>query len=328
MKIQFIFYSLILVLIFSCKNDNSKIKTGNPFKHIEKVEKQVINLDTLTKKEIIGKKGTKIYFNRDDFEIGENDSITLELKEYYSLEALISDNIQTITTSKQLLESNGVVYLDFTVNGEKIKLKEDKKLRMQFPTNLNENDRVYMGEIDFNNQMYWTIDNSALTNFLIYDSTYVEKYGVDRLYEILIPFDSIEFYRNENRRIQEQINIKNRRSYVAFFIDDFGWINIDKIINPDTEIDFELISNNKEIKFVNNFILYKGLNSFISYQRKINELSFKKIPVKNETTLVIIGKKDKVYYADKIKLSSKTNGKIGLNLKKIDSTELKSLIKK
>ena len=80
MKNRILLYFLVSISIFSCKKDTPEFRPTNPFDNILVIEKQFFDLDTLINKKIIGEKGTKIYFNREDFDINENDKVTLELK--------------------------------------------------------------------------------------------------------------------------------------------------------------------------------------------------------------------------------------------------------
>jgi hypothetical protein len=126
MKKQILTYFLVSISVFSCKKDIAKFEPTNPFEKVVLVESQVFDLDTIGVKEIIGEKGTKIYFNREDFEIGKNDKVSVELKEYYNRLELISDNLNTITDKNELLESNGVIFLKFKSGDKELKLKDKK----------------------------------------------------------------------------------------------------------------------------------------------------------------------------------------------------------
>lgn len=322
MKNQIITYILVLFSIFSCKKDITEFEPTNPFQNILIVEKQVFELDTISIQEIIGEKGTKIYFNRDDFDIDENAKVTLELKEYYSRLELISDNLNTITDKNELLESNGVLFLDFKVGDKKIKLKKDKKLKLQFAQEFRKEDRIFNGVLDSLGQIKWFKNNESYTVFSILDYELTSRYrGVETYREKIIPIDSIQYYQDINIESKWWLN-------PPILIDNFGWINVDKFLNPDSKISYELSLNIKKLDYINSFFLYKGLNSFISDYRKSDSLIFTDIPLKNETSLIIIGKKGNDYFAEKSILNSDISGKLKMNLIKIDSTELKNLIKK
>ena len=55
---------------------------------------QIIDLDTIDYKEIIGKHGTKIFFYRELFDVKDGDKIELELIELYDFKEVLYRNIQ------------------------------------------------------------------------------------------------------------------------------------------------------------------------------------------------------------------------------------------
>ncbi len=59
-----------------------------------------------------------------------------------------------------------------------------------------------------------------------------------------------------------------------------------------------------------------------------NNLKFTDIPLKNETSLVVIAKRRKDIFANRILLNKNITGKLEIELKKIDSTDLEKLLKK
>ena len=124
MKKIIVIITIGILFFQSCTEDKvSKNKIFNPFQENENArESQFFNLDTVQLKEITGKYGTKIYFDRNSFNVKGTDKITLELRELYSIQDLIKNNIRTITSKNELLESSGVIYLNFKRNGENIDL--------------------------------------------------------------------------------------------------------------------------------------------------------------------------------------------------------------
>jgi len=70
------------------------------------------------------------------------------------------------------------------------------------------------------------------------------------------------------------------------------------------------------------------LNSFISDYRKPNDLIFANIPIKNQTSLIVLGKAKKEFYVKRVLIDENTNGVLELDLKKVDSTEFEKILKK
>ncbi len=341
MKNQILVFFLVSISIFSCKKDIVEFQPANPFENIVLVEKQTFELDTIKNNEIIGINGTKIYFNRDDFDLNKNEKVTVELKEYYSRLELMSENLNTVTDKNELLESNGVIYLNFKVADKKINLKKDKKLKLKFAKEFRTEDRIFNGILDSLNQIRWIKKDTTYIMFEELDSILTKRYGgVVTLKEKLIRLDSLEYYRNLNQSKLLNINRINEVDsliefgeydwlrYPPILIDEFGWINVDKILYPDFKISFNLKIDKKNLPYYTAFITYKNLNSFISEYRDINNTSFVDIPIKSVTSLVVVGKTNDSYFSKKIILDQNSSGDLEINLKKTDSTELKDLIKK
>ncbi len=128
--------SLILAFSISCKDDKKvELKPENYLQELNEVELQIFELDTISFSKIEGKNGTEIWFKREAFEVNDNQKITVQLKEFYDFKELIFNNINTITNKGELLESSGVIYLDFLADGKSLKLKENNRIGVKFPEN-------------------------------------------------------------------------------------------------------------------------------------------------------------------------------------------------
>lgn len=323
-------FILVILTFIACKKENESEKTLNPFQNIAEVELQEfqINSDSSI---VTGKKGTKIYFYRNDFQIEENQKITIELKEYFSLTELISDKIQTLTVNDELLESNGVIFLTIKADGKPINLKENKFLKIEFPVDLLREERIYNGKINSENGMRWKINEEVKTKIAVIDSSLNRKSGVDNYKEIMIPIDSVEYYKNLDRNRYDQIIDPSDGSsvykFATIFTKTFGWLNIDKILDPDRRIDFEVSFNNTaRINEYHCFILYPGKNSFITFTKNFKDNLFKNIPIKDETYAVFITEIENEIFAEKIKLGNLEKDEIELNLKPTNSSSIINLI--
>ena len=209
---------------------------------------------------------------------------------------LISDNLNTVTNKNELLESNGVIYLNLKVGDKKIKLKKDKKLRIEFAQKFRRGDRIFNGALDSLNQITWIDDKEAYITFLVLDSVVTRQYGgVETMKNKIISIDSLDYYSQLNLNIKSdatsELDDFNWWDYPSILIDNLGWINVDKILKPDARISYELNINQSDIDNVATYLIYQDLNSFISDYRQPNNLKFTDIPLKNETSLVVIAKR-------------------------------------
>ena len=316
-----------LVFITGCvKERNTSNKIFYPFQTSTKVESQFFDLDTISLKEIEGKKGTRIYFFRDSFDVNSTDKITLELKEFYNISDLIKNNIRTITQDNELLESSGVIYLNFTKNGEELKLKDSTTIRVRFPISLSEQDKIFNGKMDSTSQMSWS-ETEAYFMVLRFN----KKYQIDIGYDVTL--DSLPYYK-ELWRKQDSIYNETISSYnnidkkvgAAVSLTNLGWINVDRFVEKPTTRDFSL-TNSLEVEGIVMYVVYDNLNSFTSYYPDDTEnIILTDVPVMENTSLVAVSIKNKQLYAQKILVDDKDS--MQLSLQPINQTELDKLFGK
>lgn len=321
---NFYLFLIILLVTIGCKKDEASIFIPKNYLEEFQTEKtQFFDLDTLSLKLIKGKEGTEIYFMREDFDISKDEKITLELIELYDFKEILYKNINTITKDNELLETNGVLYISFKSDGKEIKLKKNKKIRISpIKGKLKDND-IFRAKKDSLNNIKWEKINQEYV-------VIKEDRGGGITMDIHIHKDSIKNYRKKVK--ERQINFNNlRKSNVndLFFItnNDFGWINIDKIVDVDFKMNFNLIDKKNEFLGFNIYFTYKNLKSFIYNPRLKNELKFDSIPISGKTWMTIIGEKNNILFYDKIELKKELNNSdLILKMKKTNKKELQKLL--
>jgi hypothetical protein len=314
------------LLVFSCKEDGKDIENNpfNPLENLDKKESQFFDLDTISLKQITGKYGTKIYYDRTFFDVGKTDQITLELKEFYELRDLVTNNIRTITNENELLESSGVIYLDFKKNGASINLKDSASIKVRFPKELSNQDKLFIGEIDSVGQTSWS-ELEAKVSFMKFN----QKWQIDYLFETTL--DSLPYY-EELWRKQDSIIIERQENYKEiesklnplFSINKLGWINIDRFVEQTVSKDIKLeITTTVDGIIV--YFIYENLNSFTGYYPyEVDKILLSEVPIVDETNMVIVGQKNDKLYARKIKLGEKL--KFKTELKEIELNGLEMLL--
>lgn len=320
MKQAFLLFFVLLVFQFTaCKEEPLVFKAINHLERFSTIKEQKFQLDTTSFSVIEGQNGTVIWFERDALDINSNERITMVLKEFYDFEELILNNINTITQNGQLLESSGVIYLDFMSEGSSVPLKEGKRIGIRFPDNRLNGNNLYTASVDSLNQFKWN-EEEIYVGIMQYD----EEYAIDLLK--IIPQDSLEYFTGI---IPEMIPGQSDTIFLgnngSIYINQLKWINIDQVILPDRKISFELVTSDN-LENINVYFLYKNLNSFISEYRTIDSLMFNEIPIKDTTHLVAISRLDDKFFADKIYLSEITEKSIKLNFKEVDSIELQKIL--
>ena len=318
---------LILLLLLNCtKEKPSKNKTFNPFNVSKIGESQFFDLNTIQLKEITGKYGTKIFFDRNSFNVKGSDKITMELKELYNIQDLIENNIRTLTKDNELLESSGVIFLNFKRNGKDIELAGNSTIGVTFPIELSKQDQLFSGTIDTTGQISWTQTESYFT-VMRYDRTY----AIDMPFEITL--DSLPYYRQLWRKQDSIYELTARPSEkieskvgTALTFNKLGWINIDRIVEQTKKRDFS-INNEKEVDGIIIFIVYENLNSFISYYPEdTKNILLMDIPIVENTSLIAVGLKGKNLFAYKTPIKDKKA--FNLSLEPIMQSELEELFEK
>ncbi|MBK6836760.1 MAG: hypothetical protein IPG89_21875 [Bacteroidetes bacterium] len=157
------FLTIATLLLASCNQ-----KTNIDFKtEIEKLNdllqkyeepSQFYSISTDSIIRVIGEKGTVININPSDL-ITENgkqisDSIEVELKELTDQNEMFRTNTQTVSNGK-LLVSGGAYFINIKSKGQKVKLKPERKLKVEFPK-VDENEMtLFYGQRDSLGQLAW-----------------------------------------------------------------------------------------------------------------------------------------------------------------------------
>lgn len=324
---NFLIVELILFFLLfsiSCREEkNVELKPENYLQNFSKVKLQTFDLDTTSLSEIEGENGTKIWFRREAFKVRENQKIMMELKEFYHFEELVLNNINTITSQGELLESSGVIYLDFLADGKSLNLKKDERIGILFPENRLDGNNIYNGAIDTLNRFAWS-EEETYVGVMEYD----RFYGIDLLK--IIPRDSLEFYYQDiiPETVPGQVESDFFNITGSIFLNRFKWINIDVLTSPDRLIDFELLPTDNNLENLSVYFHYSNLNSFVSDYRTIDNLKFKDIPIKNQTSLMVIGKANEKIYAATVNLTDVSASEIEINFKETNINKIIELLKK
>ena len=143
-------YIILLLTVLLCTSCQEDI-TSN-LKQIEnqlKTENTSTSTFTLKNDTVLkGKLGTQIFIPKDLFANYTNGKITFELKEYFSKEDMILNGLSTITDKDELLESSGMIYINFTEEGKQLTIKEGKRYKAQLPNKILANSNLYSNAND------------------------------------------------------------------------------------------------------------------------------------------------------------------------------------
>lgn len=326
MKLHYLFL-LFVILCCSCKKETlAPFVSENFLEEFQTEKAQVFDLDTIAFKDITGKHGTKIFFDRALFDVKDNEKIQLELIELYDFKEILYHNIQTLTTDNKLLESSGVLKVTFTANGKEIKLKKGELVIVYPPNGKLKNNDIFLSKKDSLNNITWDITDQNYSLFSVH--------LVGGIWEqILINNDSISYYKKLNKKntgyesyddlITENLIVKD---FLVIGKNNSNWINIDRFVDIDARIDFNLKNQKEDFSGFDIYFNYMGLNSFMHEPRISDHLNFYDIPISGKMYITVLGKKENELFYDKIELNNSIhNTTISLNMKKTTKEALKKL---
>ena len=144
---NYIILLLTLFLFASCQKEatsnlsliENQLKTDNTSS-----SEFILKNDTI----INGKLGSQIFIPKDLFANYTNGIITFELKEFFSKEDMILNGLSTITDKDELLESSGMLYINFTEEGKQLAIKKGKKYSVKLPNEILGNSNLYSNDTD------------------------------------------------------------------------------------------------------------------------------------------------------------------------------------
>lgn len=218
-----------------------------------------VNEETILK----GKKGTSIYIPANTFQFEDGTTptaaVTIEIKECYSLTDMIFEDLQT-TSRDQLLETNGMIYLNAESNGKKLSIKKGKAVAVGFPKKNADKEMGLFYEVELNDTTKTWIPDYELFEYqpkVATDSTDVVGegyYGIeypiemtdDLYYYGYSPylwtsrFNSMQFKGTDKTVLEYIRNLKNVDSANAYLFYKNDW---------HVSLDFDIDKNGKMRNF-------------------------------------------------------------------------------
>ena len=281
-------YLLIIIglSLFSCEKENtsnlkeieSQLKTDNLY-----TTEFILKNDTVIK----GKLGTEIFIPKDLFSNYTEGKVTLELKEFYSKEDMILNGLSTITDKDELLESSGMIYINFTEEGKQLEIQNGKLYEVNLPNKPLKNSNIYTNEND--SIFKWKLGNEHLkVNFpdIIRNFNYgitVDKIGAGGFFKqtvtdsltIVKKRDSLELLRIINEQLKKDEALSDLAAKVlnipiieTGFEDEF---------NPESKDKYEDINNDKKLTEKEKKKRIDKRNIFFNTISEINTFSLGKL---------------------------------------------------
>ncbi|WP_445722002.1 hypothetical protein [Flavobacterium sp.] len=249
-------YLLFGLFLISCEKEKtsdlakieSQLKTDNLY-----TSEFILKNDTLLK----GKLGTEIAIPFDLFDNYTNGKIKFELKEYFTKEDMILNGLSTITDKDELLESSGMIYINFTEEGKQLNIKEGKKFTAKFPNTILEKSNIYTNDND--SIFKWKFIEPIKVDTSIIDivKNYRYKIAVDASgaggYFKDINRDSIQIIRKRDslqlQRLIRDDNNRRKQTYAQETL-DIVFDDGEYVENTDINTNNKLTSQEKKEKIV------------------------------------------------------------------------------
>lgn len=318
MKAEYILSLLICFALFSCNSESNQENKSSIINEVEKDSTVVLStfnvgeerkvqtfeINASKKQEIKGAQGTIITFPVNCFG-KEQGGIKIELIECYSIQDMLFNGLSTQTTDGELLESDGMIYLNaLNEKGDTLEVKQGK-VKVQMPTEQRKKDIQIFKGVENNNGIAWNLSKGILLSEsdIISEKTKTEN-NSNEVENIPPKIENPEFNHQIKPKtekgqiiVSENISNKNLVNY-TFQITKMGWINCDRFIEGETQDLFVSIGEGQEN--VSLYLVLDKLNSNVMPRnpKAVNkQFEFRNIPVKESFTLVALATKgDEIYF--------------------------------
>lgn len=308
--------------------------------------------------QVKGKQGTIISVNPADLitksgqPLGKN--IEVELKELSNQDQLLRANAQTVSNG-QLLVSGGAYYINMTSDGQQLKLKTGKNLKVEFPKLSDDTMNLFYGQRDSLGKMNWSLvegekfkikddklkpsktkpNKPKATAFLV--SNRYTRAQTDSIHTVMNDNMRDTSFRTMTKEEKEKYDRENKlykKVYAAINISSFGWINCDRFPDIKNKTDLFVKFNSIDSVYTAEiYLVFKDINSvmqsyYVSYRNNTINDGFVNIPVGCKVRLVAYTiKKEKVYsYSSDLTIADKQT--ITLAMKETNEQNFKKIIGK
>lgn len=242
---------------------------------------QSFNIDAFNENIIEGEQGTTIKFPYECFDMDytkENRIISVLLCEYYSVKDMILSGLTT-ECNGAVIETGGMIYLDISVNGKKLKLKKGVDIQVLFPykNKFRKDDMLSFIGQKKDGLINWNLDVSG---------------KVVRSDKMSFPNSNNEFLDYEGE--EEAWNESEEEASQFWKVDGYlmntnniGWINCDRFIEDyePTEIIVKIQSENKNLGTRILFTDLKSILSMYEYSPR-NEVKHSNLPFGKEVYII------------------------------------------
>ncbi len=173
--LKIIGFTFLTLLLFQCNSVNEKNESTLKFSSNDPFQKTIVpsqffEIDTKKDNVVEGRNGTILIMPKGCFTNQEGEIVTenikVELAEALSIDEMLLSNLTT-TSNGKLLETDGMIYINATANGEQLTINKENPIHIEIPTNKRKAGMMaYKGVRDENGNMNW-IEPKELKKFLV-----------------------------------------------------------------------------------------------------------------------------------------------------------------
>jgi hypothetical protein len=340
-------------IVITTSSDFSKdiVLLNDKLKKLE-TPSQIIKTKSKTPSIVKGKKGTTIYVNPDDLETVDGgqiaETIEIELKELTNQKEFLSSNTQTISNGR-LLVSGGAYYINMTSNGQQLKLKSGKNLKVELPKISNPEMGLFYGQRDSLGKINWqeaqekflskkiaSPDNQNVSDQARGDVVETsDKSDIDAIIDYINEVDtaSNKMAPQQKEKIRKEYKLVEK-VYEAINIKSLGWINCDRFWEIKNKTDLRIeIEPSDSAKCTNVYLVFKDISSILQTycfddKRYSSNNGFQDIPLGMKTRLIAYAIKNEKVYSYSTDYTIKAKDIIKIDLKETSEADFKKLIGK
>lgn len=173
--VQTLSLALLFSVILGCGSGSNLLEVTNKFHPNDPFQNtitssQFFDIDSKQDNVVEGKNGTVLVIPKGSFKNSKGKTVTsnvqLELAEVLSLDQMLLSNLTT-TSNGRLLETDGMIYVNATSDGEQLIIDKNNPIYIEIPTRTRKAGmKVYKGLRDENANMNW-INPQEIENFLV-----------------------------------------------------------------------------------------------------------------------------------------------------------------
>jgi hypothetical protein len=286
---------------------------------------------------ISGPRGLIVTVNPSDLETVKGKPIfgpiEIELKEALTQTHFLQNNINTVSNGR-LLVSGGAYYVNMTADGEQLKIKEGRSVKMQLPRITDSSMSLFYAEKTASGDVNWreTTEKfmTAGSKKQSVDTTgfYLSDYEGQVTRMDVSEFKQLKGILRDCDGYYTATETEAPKVYDEMDIRGFGWINCDRFLGETNLVALNYyFSDNDSIQAARMFLAFKNINSVMSHDfRAYNrQNSFPNIPSGAQAVIIAVGLKNGALVADKMDVTAWPGQSVTLSMRPLKEAEIPQL---